>query len=316
MLQQTQVATVISYYKAWLKRFPTVQALAAASEDDVLHAWQGLGYYSRARRLRQGAQYILAENAARLPRTPEAWLKVPGVGRYTAGAITSIAFGSMAPVLDGNVVRVLCRLLALAGNPTRAPLAGALWQHAEALLVPERPGDINQALMELGATVCTPRAPSCSVCPWVEHCRAYADGAIERYPELPARPKPTEVTMAATVVNQHGRVLLYQQPKAAARWASMWLFPCMEVRSARAATRSLEQHLKRSAGLDVAVGEKLGVFKHAVTRFRITLHSYYAGLKQPRARRAPPGFMWVKPDALDDYALPAVHRRIARELGV
>jgi len=309
MLQQTQVATVIGYYQRWLERFPTVTALAQASEDDVLHAWQGLGYYSRARRLLEGARYLVREHRNELPRTPAAWLDVPGVGRYTAGAVTSIAFGAKAPVVDGNVMRVLCRLYALPGNPQKAPLAQELWRLAEALLVTGAPGDVNQALMELGATVCQPKAPKCSSCPWSSRCRAHAAGEAERYPELPDRPKPTQVIMACAVVTRGERVLLAQQAEDAARWASMWLFPTVEVRAEPEATAALVRELEERYGLRGRAETKLGVFKHSVTRYRITLHVYTCRLDAARRLRA--NARWCSRDELRELALPAVHRRIA-----
>jgi len=312
MLQQTQVATVIDYYRRWIERFPTVDALAEATEDDVLHAWQGLGYYSRARRLLEGARYLVREHGRELPRNPDAWLEVPGVGRYTAGAVTSIAFGAKAPVVDGNVMRVLCRLYALAGNPQKAPLAQELWRRAEALLVTGAPGDVNQALMELGATVCQPKAPKCSACPWSSRCQALRAGKPEHYPQLPERPKPTQVVMACAVVSRGQRVLLAQQSVAATRWASMWLFPTVEVAVEGDASETLTRELSERYGLSTRVGEKFGVFKHAVTRYRITLHAYacqVGGAGRPRA-----GARWWSRHELAELALPAVHRRIADRL--
>ncbi len=311
MLQQTQVATVIDYYQRWLERFPTVGSLARATEDDVLHAWQGLGYYSRARRLLEGARYLVREHGSELPRTPSAWLDVPGVGRYTAGAVTSIAFGAKAPVVDGNVMRVLCRLYALPGNPQKAPLAGELWRLAEALLVTGAPGDVNQALMELGATVCQPKAPKCGVCPWRARCRAHANGEPERYPELPERPKPTPLVMACALVSRGERVLLAQQAANAARWASMWLFPTVEVAGEGDALHALAHDLGERYGVPGRVLGKFGVFKHAVTRYRITLHAYAYRARGAQAPRA--GARWWSPSELEKLALPAAHRRIANQ---
>lgn len=311
MLQQTQVATVIDYYRRWLERFPTVNALARASEDEVLHAWQGLGYYSRARRLLEGARYLVREHGQELPRTLSAWLNVPGVGRYTAGAVTSIAFGAKTPVVDGNVMRVLCRLYALEGNPQRAPLAAELWRRAEALLVTGAPGDVNQAMMELGATVCLPKAPKCGACPWRSRCRAHERGQPERYPELPERPKPTQVVMACGLVARGERVLLAQQPPDAARWASMWLFPNLEVDAEPDAASALLRELGERYGVRGRVLSKFGTFKHAVTRYRITLHAYACqvdGAGRPRS-----GARWWSGAELGELALPAVHRRIASQ---
>ncbi len=311
MLQQTQVATVIDYYNRWMHSFPSVDALARASEDQVLHAWQGLGYYSRARRLRQGARYLAERYGKHLPRDPSAWLEVPGVGRYTAGAITSIAFGAIAPVVDGNVTRVLCRLYALSGDPLKAPLKNQLWHLAEELLVPDSPGDVNQALMELGATVCTPKQPRCSICPWQRACLAHADGRSLQYPALRKRQKATPVSMVCGVVRHRGRVLLVQEPEDAQRWASMWLFPTTETAAGGRPTLALGKALGR-LGLAVRIGDKLARFTHAVTRFRITLDVYDCALTAKE--KAGARMAWCKPQQLGSYALPAVHRKIAEHL--
>jgi A/G-specific adenine glycosylase len=237
---------------------------------------------------------------------------VPGVGRYTAGAVTSIAFGAKAPVVDGNVMRVLCRMYALAGNPLKAPLAGRLWELAESLLVGGAPGDVNQALMELGATVCTPKAPKCPDCPWQSRCRALAQGEAQRYPELPERPKPTQVVMACAVLSRKDSVLLARAPEDAPRWASMWLFPTVLLAREGDATLALGRELLDRYGIRGRSVTKLGVFKHAVTRYRITLHAYACrvdGAAQPRE----PARWWPRA-RLEELALPAVHRRIAELL--
>lgn len=312
MLQQTQVATVIDYYGRWLERFPTLRALAAAGEDDVLHAWQGLGYYSRARRLRQGAAYLVSRYPGRLPETPQAWLDVPGVGRYTAGAVTSIAFGARAPVLDGNVMRVLCRVDALTGNPMKAPLSHQLWRRAESLLVTEDPGEVNQALMELGATVCTPRSPKCHLCPWRESCSAQKEGRAEQFPELPERPKPTAVTMACGIVERRGRFLLVQAPPTAARWASMWMFPTVEVDRGVDPSDQIRRTLLKDYQLRSERHSSVGIFKHAVTRYKITLHAYECHVRG--SLKSSHSTDWHPPAGFDLLALPAVHRRIATQI--
>ena len=313
MLQQTQVATVIAYYERWMRLFPKIEDLARASEDQVLHAWQGLGYYSRARRLREGARYLAERYGKRLPRNPEAWLEVPGVGRYTAGAVTSIAFDAMTPVVDGNVTRVLCRLHALSGDPLKAPLSKELWRLAADLLAPESPGDVNQALMELGATVCTPKQPRCSDCPWQRACLAHARGRVLEYPMLSKRQKATAVRMVSGVVHHRGRVLLVQQPENAKRWASMWLFPTAELTAESEPAQGLTMALKR-LGMTAHVGEKRARFAHTVTRYRITLDVYDCKLASKETR--PPGtrVAWCSPPQLASYALPAVHRKIAEHL--
>src|SRR5690606_23647535 len=251
MLQQTQVRTVVPYFERWMQRFPTLSALAAADEDAVLHAWQGLGYYSRARNLRRAARAVVAERGAELPRSAAALRTLPGIGDYSAAAIASIAFDEPVPVIDGNVVRVLSRLYALRGDPTRAPLKQVLREHAERLVPRARPGDFNQALMELGATVCVPERPRCSDCPLTRYCRAHAAGLAAALARLPPRPSPSPVAMAAAVVVHRGRVAVVRLPKDAPRWPSMWVCPNGELAPGGHAERGAERIARDVAGLAV-----------------------------------------------------------------
>src|SRR5688572_23843941 len=189
MLQQTQVATVIPYFNGFIARFPNLQSLAAADEQDVLRLWQGLGYYSRARNLQRAARTIVAEHDGRVPETAEALRTLSGVGRYTAGAVASIAFDCRAPIVDGNVARLLCRVDRIESDPRETDTAAQLWRRAEQILPRKRCGDFNSALMELGATVCTPRSPQCLVCPVRDHCEAFAGGVQDRIPPSRKRAK-------------------------------------------------------------------------------------------------------------------------------
>jgi A/G-specific adenine glycosylase len=200
MLQQTRVATVIPYYERFLARFPTLTALARAEESEVLAAWQGLGYYRRARALHRGARAVAADHGGSLPRDLEGLRAIPGIGPYTAGAIASIAFDTPAPVVDGNVTRVLCRLYALGGDPAKNPLRAELWRRAAQLVPAARASDFNQALMELGATVCTPRAPRCDECPLRRACLARSHGSAEALPEKKRRLPTVAVRASAGVV--------------------------------------------------------------------------------------------------------------------
>jgi A/G-specific adenine glycosylase len=213
MLQQTRVAAVLDHYARWLQRFPTVQSLASAREQSVLAIWSGLGYYHRARRLHQAAKFIVRERNGEFPRTAEAWLELPGIGRYTAAAIASIAFGEPVAVVDGNVERVLNRVF--------GPIASreGNWQQAEALLDRARPGDFNQAMMELGATVCTPRTPQCLLCPLYKWCLSRGADA----PDLQLARKRKQVRYA--LARKGDSVLLVQRATDAKRMASMWELP-------------------------------------------------------------------------------------------
>jgi A/G-specific adenine glycosylase len=315
MLQQTQVKTVIPYFERWMARFPTVCALATAAEDDVLHAWQGLGYYSRARSLKRAAELVLERFQGELPRAPEDLRALPGVGPYSAGAIASIAFGERVPVVDGNVIRVLTRLFGLRGDPTRAPLKAELWRRAEGLVPRKRPGDFNQALMELGATVCTPEAPGCDACPLAAACEARARGMTSVLPDLPPRAKPTEVAMVAAVVERRGRVLVLKRPADAARWPSMWQFPSVELEPREAPERGAERAVRQTLRTTVQCGELLGSVRHSVTRYRITLRVYRCRVRNDEAAKPPIGqAKFVAAAELAELAMPAAHRRIARLL--
>ena len=208
MLQQTRVETVRDYYARWMASFPDVESLAQASDDQVLTIWQGLGYYSRARRLLTGAKYIVEELGGKLPKQTDLLQKIPGIGPYSAGAISSIAFGLPSPIVDGNVIRVLARLFALPGDRGRAPLKKKLWVLAAELVPKASAGDFNQALMELGALVCTPTAPACHACPLRTNCQAHNLGEVRRFPELKERSKPTELSMVVAVIRYRGRTAI------------------------------------------------------------------------------------------------------------
>ena len=315
MLQQTQVRTVIPYFQNWMQRFPNVTALANAAESDVLHAWQGLGYYSRARNLRRAAQEILAVHDGRVPERVSELLALPGIGPYSAGAIASIAYGHPEPLVDGNVIRVLSRLFALRGDPNKAPLKAAIWDCARALIPRESAGDFNQSLMELGATVCTPRSPRCAVCPLSDHCQALAKGLVEVLPELPLRAKATPVHMVAAIVSRGGRVLLTKLRPDAPRWAGMWLFPNAEVGSSETAEAAVARALSSTVGLRGDATELLCVVRHTVTRFRITLDAYRTHLRAGIAKPLTVSeCAWKKPQELLDLAMPNAHRRIATRL--
>jgi A/G-specific adenine glycosylase len=317
MLQQTQVATVIPYFERWMQRFPNVTALARADEGDVLHAWQGLGYYSRARNLRRAAEQMVQHHGARVPDQVAALRALPGIGPYSAGAIASIAYGRVEPLVDGNVVRVLARLFARRGDPNRAPLKAELWELARSLIPAAAPGDFNQALMELGATVCTPRAARCDVCPLAGHCAGKAQNLVEILPELPPREKPTPVHMVAAVVRRRGRVLVTKLGAKAPRWAGMWLFPNTEVRPKETPEAAVKRALETSTGLRGEASGLVCVVRHSVTRFRITLDAYGADGSTGTAR-ADMGTVtevaWKRPAELAGLAMPKAHRAIAERL--
>jgi A/G-specific adenine glycosylase len=316
MLQQTQVATVLPYFSRWMRRFPDVRALARAPEADVLHAWQGLGYYSRARRLHAGARVVVERHAGKLPSDQAALLALPGIGAYSAGAIGSIAFGERVPLVDGNVIRVLSRRFGLRGDPSKLPLKRALWQLAGELVPAKRPGDFNQALMELGATVCTPRAPKCNECPLRSACVARRDGMVERLPELPARAKATRVRVAAALLRDGEHVHVVRLAPDAPRWAGLWTFPYVEVRADEQPDAAARRALLERMDADVRVGARIAKVTHTITRFRVELELYEAtlGAGATRRTRRPPTVARVKPAELEALAMPAPHRKLVRML--
>jgi A/G-specific adenine glycosylase len=310
MLQQTRVETVRPYYRRWLERFPTLQALAAAPLDDVLKAWEGLGYYSRARNFHRAVREVAMRYQGAVPDSPEAFRALPGVGRYTAGAVMSIAFGKAEPVVDGNVRRVFARWL---DQPD--PSERDLWKLAEALVPGSDPGELNQALMELGATVCTPRGPRCEVCPASHFCGAYAAGTQEERPaRRKARPLPHEDT-AVAVVEHEGRTLLARRPLDA-RLGGMWAFPCVVRRRGEEVGAAAERAAREGLALEVRAGESVGVVEHAFTHVRATYRAVRCALVGgvPRALRYD-DWAWAAPDEIASYALPVAQKRIAALMG-
>jgi A/G-specific adenine glycosylase len=308
MLQQTTVKAVRPYYEAFLERFPTLHALAAEPEEEVLAAWSGLGYYHRARNLHRGAQHVAERHGGRFPKTLEAALAVPGVGLYTASAILSIAHGHPLPVVDGNVRRVLARLLALRGPEYRRD--GPYYNRAEELLDRERPGEWNQALMELGATVCLPRRPACEVCPVRAHCQARARGLVHELPEGRTRRAPVDVTVAAALVERDGRVLLVRRPEGRLL-GRMWEVPQTSLESRGLA--DLARELAERHGLRVVPGPLAVRARHAITFRRITLEGYRTRLRPPLPSD-PQRFLWATPEDLRLIPVSSSTRKLLRGL--
>jgi A/G-specific adenine glycosylase len=308
MLQQTRVETVVAYFDRWMRRFPTVKDLAAASEQEVLTIWEGLGYYSRARNLRKAAKILMNQYSGQLPRDPRLLRKLPGIGQYTVGAIASIAFGLDEPALDGNSRRVLSRVFDVRAPADSSAGAGILWRLAAEHLPTGWAGDYNQALMDLGATICLPKKPCCPACPLKALCQARKLGVQERRPVLKRKKEGPHYVQAAAVIVRAGRVLLAKRPSKGLL-GGLWEFPNGRVRGDPAG--GLAQAIRRAYRLRVRRGEALAVLRHAYTHFSVTVHAFRCELVSTSKDKR---LKWVRVAALEDYPMGRIDRRIARQL--
>ena len=271
MLQQTQVATVIPYYRRWMRRFATVADLAAADRAEVLKCWEGLGYYRRAHYLHEAAQKIVRDHEGKLPRTIEELMALPGIGKYTAGAIASIAFGDETPVVDGNVERVLARVFAI-GQPIKNPaVQKRLWRLAEGIIADGQAGTLNQAMMDLGATRCRPKKPLCEDCPLPELCRGFQSGKPERFPVKAAAAAVPHIDVPVAVVRRGGKILITRRGDNG-MLAGLWELPGTKTQAGMSLEESLVAFCEKRYGLELEPMELLGTVKHAYSHFRITLH--------------------------------------------
>ena len=357
MLQQTQVKTVIPYWERWLRELPTVEAVAKASPDKIHKLWEGLGYYTRARNLQKAAKQIVAQQNANStsrgrrgneaqtknkPGTPHVVsyrfpdhfndvLALPGIGRYTAGAICSIAFNQPTPILDGNVIRVLARIFGIAENPKEKETNARLWKLAEKLVVHAKTqrrkrkaqnnladlaslreenscSFLNQSLMELGALICTPRNPQCVVCPVKKLCVAFRESRVENLPNLGKRPAATTRRFAAFVVKQNGRFLVRQRPAGVIN-AHLWEFPNIEMLNGGISPKSAA---KDALGITPSDIRPLRTIKHSITRYRITLDAFRVNLKMTRKIRLSEIGVWKTPAQLQQLAFTAAHGKILK----
>jgi A/G-specific adenine glycosylase len=312
MLQQTQVATVIDYFERFLNAFPSITALAAADEAQVLRQWEGLGYYRRARQLHRAAGVIVQQHGGCFPRDPQAILALPGIGRYTAGAIASIAWDARQPILEANTIRLFARLLAYHEDPGHSAAQRQFWEFAERLLPRTRVGAFNQALMELGSTVCAPRAPRCEQCPVQRLCPTFALGLQSQIPAAAKKTVYESVLEAALVIRRRGHVLL-RRCGPQERWAGLWDFPRFAVRSrGRTFAAEAARQAAELTGQHVEVGRHLTTIKHGVTRFRITLLCHEAHWLSGGGEAD--DLRWLEPAQLEEYPLSVTGRKISRLL--
>lgn len=318
MLQQTRVETVIPYYRRWLETFPTVRSLAEAPEADVLKVWEGLGYYSRARSLKRAAEMIVRDHDGELPADLNSLKKLPGIGPYTAGSISSIAFANPIPALDGNVRRVYSRLFDIEA-PLKSKESEAELEKISACLyalpqVRERPGDYLEGLMDLGATVCLPAAPRCAVCPWENDCEAKARGVENARPVVEKKaPIPAYLVTAAVIADADGKLLLTRRPKNGLL-GGLWEFPGGKVEDGESLEDCVRREIREELAVDFTPARPFGVYRHAYTHFKITLHAFVGTIpadSRPKALSAD-ALEWVAAERLDAYPMGKVDRLIAR----
>lgn len=319
MLQQTQMERGVAYFERFVARFPDVQSLDAAGEDEVLKLWEGLGYYSRARNLRRAARAVMEVHGGSFPREAEAIRALPGVGPYTAGAIASVAFNAPVPAVDANVLRVFSRLLDV-DEPVSTPAVRRRIEAAAAELLDRgQARAFNQALMELGALVCKPRKPDCPACPLAELCLAQARGTTLMRPVLKPGPEIIRVNMACGVLASRGRVFIQKRRKNDV-WPGLWEFPGGVMEEGETPEQTLVREYREETELGVLAGGKIGVLRTSYTRYRITLHGYFcqaapgvdpeADLRLREADEA----RFVAPEELRGYAFPSGHSRLVAKL--
>ena len=308
MLQQTQVATVIPYFEKFMERFPTVQKLAAAEQDDVLHLWSGLGYYSRARNLHKAAKMVVDAFAGEFPRSVDKLTELPGIGLSTAGAIASISMGIRAPILDGNVKRVLARYRAVEGWPGQSAVAKELWAIAEQYTPEERTADYTQAMMDLGAMICTRTRPSCLLCPLQDCCLAHQANEESRFPgKKPKKDKPERAVKMLMVINQFGEVLLEKRPSTGI-WGGLWGFPEIQHND------DLEEKAIHLTGLEMEGFEEWDAFRHTFSHYHLDITPVKAFAHDSNRVADGNRWHWYQPEQPSELGLAAPVTRLMEKI--
>jgi len=310
MLQQTQIKTVIPYYERWLRAFPNVKALAEAPLDQVLKLWEGLGYYSRARNLHQAAQTIVEKFGGKIPSDLESLQSLPGIGRYTAGAIASIAFQKPVPLVDGNVARVLSRVLNLKKDITKPETQKLLYNVAETLVSREEPGNFNQALMELGSLVCIPDVPKCSICPVQTLCLAYKEGDPSKLPIKSKGVRVKEIDMVVGILTKNGKILVRRRPERGI-WGGLWEIPGTVRATNQTPEEALKEEFKETLGLAIKIHKKERPVKHLFTHRKALIYSFYCEtIKNGKPKSKWTNIRWVTQKELKKLSFPVPHQKI------
>jgi A/G-specific adenine glycosylase len=314
MLQQTRVETVIPYFERWMRRFPGIEILANASVQELLAVWEGLGYYGRAHNLHKAAQLVIREYHGQLPEEARLLRKLPGIGRYTAGAIASIAFGHDEPTLDGNIRRVLARYFNVSEDARSTIGERELWELAAKYLPPGRAGEYNQAIMDLGASVCTPKNPDCDHCPLQDACQAKALGIQDQRPVLLSKPAIPHHIVTAAVISRRGQVLIACRPPHGLL-GGMWEFPGGKQQEGEDLPTCLQREICEELGAEIEVDTQLGVYRHAYTHFRVTLYAFRCTLLKGEPYPIQPvEVRWVSPTELSQFPMGKIDRQISQTL--
>jgi A/G-specific adenine glycosylase len=314
MLQQTRVETVIPYFARWMQEFPTIQNLSDSSEQQVLNIWEGLGYYSRARSLLKAARTICTQHGGRLPETMPELMALPGIGRYTAAAISSIAFGADNAVVDGNVKRVLARVFNIS-EPVNSPAGETLlWSLATCLLPAGEAGEYNQAVMDLGATICVPRTPACEACPVKLICISFRDHLQEERPVMLEKLPIPHITVCAAIIHRKDDILIARRPSKGLL-GGLWEFPGGQGEEGEGFEQALGREIQEELGIGIKVNELFGIYHHAYTHFKVTLHAFQTSEPngEPSALHASE-IRWVKITDLADFPMGKIDRCISNDL--
>jgi len=310
MLQQTQIATVRPFYKRWMSRFPTIESLSLASQDQVLKIWEGLGYYSRARNLHTAAKAVMKDFSGELPQSSSELMKLPGIGPYTAAAIASFAYGESIPLIDGNVIRVVSRLIRLSVDSTKTASKTRITELLRTLIPGDQAGSFNQAIMDLGRSICLPKNPVCHTCPASDQCAAYRVGDMDAYPVKPIKQKIPNYDIVIGLIRKGDRILIQKRP-AKGLLGGLWEFPGGKIERGESDKDALLREIKEETDLDVNMGEKIGTIKHAYTHFKINLAAYYCDwLDGDPQTLAATENTWAKPENFQDYAFPKANLKI------
>lgn len=316
MLQQTQVKTVLPYYERWMARFPDMASVAEASEEELLKYWEGMGYYSRVRNIHKTAHIVMTDHGGEFPREHGAILKLPGIGPYTAGAVMSLAFNEDFPLVDGNVERVFARLFDIDSPVKGKENQKLIWKTARELIPPGKARDFNQALMELGALICLPRTPLCGDCPVSGSCESRRAGIVDQRPVAGKRKSLQPIQVAIGLLLRDGKIFIQKRPPHGLM-PHLWEFPGGKILENETPEAALVREFREELDLDICGLDKIALFRHNYTSFKVTLHAYFCTLvsphQEPVLRTAVDG-RWVTPDQLQDYAFPAANRKLIRML--